>query len=101
MMRLMTKIIENFDISKCEQIVSDKGLIEEIFINLIFASVFVEGEPKGIKSPSYQLKASSFRLILMLVKRSPMLMEKFLSENFSKLTSQFKRRTEWNYTPPS
>jgi len=74
----MTKIIENFDISLCEQIVIEKKLIEEIFIKLIFASVFVEGESLGIKSPSYTLKASSFKLILMLVRRSPKLMIDFL-----------------------
>lgn len=76
--RLMTKIIENFDISLCEEIVLEKKLIEEIFVNLIFSSVFVEGETKGVKSPSYALKSSSFKLIMMLVKRSSKLMVLFL-----------------------
>jgi len=97
----MTKIIENFDISLCEQIVIEKKLIEEIFIKLIFASVFVEGESLGIKSPSYTLKAASFKLILMLVRRSPKLMADFLQDCFIKLTQKFKRRSEWNYQPPS
>lgn len=74
MIKLMTKIIANFDISICEEIVKEKGLIEEIFVNLIFSSVFVEGENKGIKSPSYALKSASFRLILYLVRQSPILM---------------------------
>ena len=74
----MTKIIENFNISLCEEIVLEKKLIEEIFVNLIFASVFIEGETQGIKSPSYALKASSFKLIMMLVRRSPKLMLLFL-----------------------
>jgi hypothetical protein len=83
----MTKIIENFDIALCEQVVVEKALIEEIFVKLIFSSVFIEGETKGIKSPSYALKASSFRLILMLVKRSPKLMLDFLQNCFTKLMS--------------
>lgn len=97
----MTKLIENFDISLCEQIVKEQSLIEEIFVNLIFASVFVDGEVPGIKSPSYPLKASCFRLILMLVRRSPALMEVFLRDCFVKLTDKFKRRNEWNYAPTS
>lgn len=97
----MTKLIENFDISLCEQVVVEKALIEEIFINLIFASVFIEGESKGIKSPSYALKSASFKLILMLVKRSPKLMLDFLQNCFAKLLSKIKRRNEWNYQPPS
>ena len=97
----MTKIIENFDISLCEQIVVEQKLIEEIFVHLIFSSVFVEGEVKGIQSPSYALKSSAFKLILMLVRRSSKLMLSFLQDCFIKLTQKFKKKNEWNYVPPS
>ena len=100
MIRLMTKIIENFDISICEEIVVREGLIEEIFVKLIFKSVFEEGEKKTSKSPSYGLKAASFKLIMYLVKSSPKLMSAFLKDCFAKLTDKFRRRTEWNYIPP-
>ena len=100
MIRLMTKIIENFDISICEEIVIREGLIEEIFVKLIFKSVFEEGEKKTSKSPSYGLKAASFKLIMYLVKSSPKLMSAFLKDCFAKLTDKFRRRTEWNYIPP-
>jgi hypothetical protein len=64
----------------------------KIIENLIFSSVFVEGEAQGIKNPSYSLKAASFKLILMLVHRSPKLMVDFLENCFCKLTNKFKRR---------
>lgn len=40
LIQLTGKIIDNFDISFSEQIVESKSLIDEIFVNFLFASVF-------------------------------------------------------------
>lgn len=43
LLQLAGKIIDNFDIAKCEQVVARKQLVEEIFGNFLFKSVFDQG----------------------------------------------------------
>ena len=38
------KIIDNFDIKMCERLVEQKSLIDEIFVNFLFKSVFDQGK---------------------------------------------------------
>ena len=46
LIQLTSKIFDNFDISFCESIASEKNLIKEIFCNFLFASVFNQTETK-------------------------------------------------------
>jgi hypothetical protein len=40
LLQLTGKIIDNFDLSLCERLVESKHLIDEIFVNFLFKSVF-------------------------------------------------------------
>ncbi len=40
LLQLTGKIIDNFDIKMCERLVEQKSLIDEIFVNFLFKSVF-------------------------------------------------------------
>ena len=40
LLQLAGKIIDNFDIKLCEHVVEQKQLIDEIFVNFLFKSVF-------------------------------------------------------------
>ena len=46
LIQLAGKIIDNFDIKLCEHVVEEKKLIDEIFINFLFKSVFDQGGKK-------------------------------------------------------
>jgi len=43
LLQLTGKIIDNFDITKCEKVVESKRLIDEIFVNFLFKAVFDQG----------------------------------------------------------
>ena len=100
MIQLTGKIIDNFDISFSEKIVEQKNLIDEIFVQFLFASVFKQDkaantndalkivprrnqrqevnnkQPFGKKS-----KDAAYRLLNSLIRRSPLLMNAFLEKS--------------------
>ena len=94
LLSLTSKIIDNFDIAVCEQIVQEKGLIDEIFVRFLFASVFanntgIEDKPvmaiqdKQAKQKGFgpKCKEQAFQLLLSLIGNSQKLMLLFLSNN--------------------
>jgi len=89
LIQLTSKIIENFDITLCERVVEQKSLIQEIFDNFLFASVFQESDKPQTAvatiKPRHKMtgkkggfgkksKEAAFSLLMSLIKKSNILM---------------------------
>ncbi len=96
LLQLTGKIIDNFDITKCEKVVESKRLIDEIFVNFLFKAVFDQGgdenkqivtkvKPKRLYGEvdagkaaeekgglGKKSKDAAYRLINQLIKKSPL-----------------------------
>lgn len=102
LLQLTGKIIDNFDISLTEKIVEQKNLIDEIFSKFLFASVFKQSDtaaqqqkevrikPRsrkddGKKSGGYgkKSKEAAYKMLISLVRKSPLLMNHFLTKNMT------------------
>jgi len=119
LIQLTGKIIDNFDISFTEKIVTQKNLIDEIFVNFLFKSAFsndsensldnlrIKPKKKSQKDQSKptsfgkQSKDSAYRLLNSLIRKSPLLMNCFLEKSLMPLLTKVKRQEKWNYQPPS
>jgi len=115
LIQLTNKIIENFDIALCERVVEQKNLINEIFVNFLFASVFHESELVSQKMAVFKPSTSSgqgsafgkksrdaaYKLLNSLNRRSQSLMESFFANQMLPLMNCIHRKSEWNYQPPS
>lgn len=62
LLQLTGKIIDNFDIKMCERIVEQKSLIDEIFVNFLFKTVFDQGKKDELLEAKTQLKIKPKRL---------------------------------------
>lgn len=124
LLQLTGKIIDNFDITKCEKVVESKRLIDEIFVNFLFKAVFDQGgdedkqivtkvKPKRLYGEVDARKAAeekgglgkkskdaAYRLINQLIKKSPLLLNSFLEKSMLPLMKMIKRQDGWNYSPP-
>lgn len=131
LIQLTGKIFDNFDIRMSERLVESKNLIDEIFVNFLFASVFAHQraateQPKEVVEQQVQKikpkrlygevdksssststflgkksKDAAYRLLNNLIKKSPLLMKTFLEKSMLPLMGLIKRHDGWNYTPPS
>lgn len=118
------KIISKVDKELSEKIVREKDLIQEIFKEFLFASVFAANEVKvedGAQSmlelikqkaprkvrPSAQGKQvnksreAAYLLLNKLIKKSPVIMTNFIRDQLKPLLGMIKKPKGWNYTPPS
>jgi hypothetical protein len=56
LIQLTGKIIDNFDISFSEKIVEQKNLIDEIFVQFLFSSVFKQTEKSSTGEAGAKIK---------------------------------------------
>ena len=111
-----------------ERLVESKNLIEEIFVNFLFSSVFAHQKaaesgnnekqvqkikPKrlygevdkcGSGSQTFlgkKSKDAAYKLLNNLIRKSPLLMKAFLEKSMLPLMGMIKRHDGWNYSPPS
>lgn len=106
-----------------EKIVRDKDLINELFKQFLFASVFAQDNkpesvtltmreiiqnkaPRTVKLQSKAKQANksreaAYQLLNELIKKSPVILTNFIKDQLQPLLDLVKKPKTWNYTPPS
>jgi hypothetical protein len=116
---LTAKIIVKVDKSVSEKIVAEKDLVNEIFKEFLFASVFskAEGEkeaatiavrarsrkhkPKSSSGGESEARVAAYALLNGLIKKSPELMLKFIQGQLMPLMDRIKKPKGWKWAPTS
>lgn len=124
LVHLTQKIIGKVDTQLSEKIVKEKDLINEIFKEFLFASVFsqdtcLKGDadnmldlvknkvprkvvlPQGSGKQVNKSREAAYNLLNQLIKKSPVIMNNFLKDQMSLLMSMIKKPKGWNVTPPN
>jgi S-methylmethionine-dependent homocysteine/selenocysteine methylase len=115
MFEMMIKIFKNCAPSISEKVVREKDLIESIFKEYLFASVFKQttsqektmvqlaNEKVKRKGKSNSDKGSNksreiaYTLLNELIRKSPVIMNNFIALQLKPLMDLIKRPTIWNY----
>jgi hypothetical protein len=126
LIQMTAKIIGKVDTATSEKIVREKDLINEIFKEFLFASVFstqpkVKGDadnmldliknkaPRKLSLPTSsasgkqvnKARETAYNLLNELIKRSPIIMNNFIKDQLGPLLEMIKKPKGWNYTPPN
>ena len=118
MIELTAKIIVKVDKSVSEKIVQEKDLVNEIFKEFLFASVFSENadeqesrivmrthsrkhKAKSSSGGESQARVAAYALLNGLIKKSPALMLKFMQEQLWPLMERIKKPKGWKFAPAS
>lgn len=112
----MCKIITKVEAEVSEKIVQEKDLIREIFREFLFASFYSQEEGDTDKiaikltekkkkkaaasAQNNKSREAAYTLLLQLIKKSPVLMHKFMKEQLGPLLEKIKKPNKWNYQPP-
>lgn len=117
LIELTGKIIATVDTKLSEKIVQEKDLVNEIFKEFLFASVFqanTSNEPskkvvmkmqKGTRkdkkssTSANESRAAAYKLLNELIKKSPVLLGKFFKELMLPLLDVIKKPNKWNFMP--
>ena len=117
LVHLTAKLIVKVDARLSEKIVREKDLVNEIFKEFLFASVFAQEETnvkdqtmlefiqgkrqkKSKKKVESKSREAAYALILSLVGKSPVIMANFLRQQVQPLLDKIQKPKIWNYQPP-